>query len=126
LIACIGAIVQEATFALTDIKFHIVTEFMQDNKWGTAFFSFYAFCLFYALIAGGLCLIEPAGVGSGIPEIKAYLNGVNLNKTVRLRVLIIKASAVFTSSTIVADSISYYHLCHLLFIIFRTHTHTHR
>ena len=34
--------------------------------------------------------MEPTAAGSGIPEIKAYLNGINLNKVVRIRVLIFK------------------------------------
>jgi chloride channel 7 len=37
-----------------------------------------------------MCWIEPAAAGSGIPEIKAYLNGINLNKVVRIRVLFAK------------------------------------
>ena len=40
--------------------------------------------------AGGLCWYEPVAAGSGIPEIKAFLNGVSLNKIVRLRVLFAK------------------------------------
>jgi chloride channel 7 len=34
--------------------------------------------------------MEPTAAGSGIPEIKAYLNGINLNKVVRIRVLVFK------------------------------------
>ena len=34
--------------------------------------------------------MEPTAAGSGITEIKAYLNGINLNKVVRIRVLIFK------------------------------------
>jgi chloride channel 7 len=42
------------------------------------------------MIAGVLCWIEPAAAGSGIPEIKSYLNGIYLERVVRLRVLIAK------------------------------------
>jgi chloride channel 7 len=46
--------------------------------------------MFLVLIAGLLCWREPAAAGSGIPEIKAYLNGVNLNSVVRMPVLVAK------------------------------------
>lgn len=42
------------------------------------------------MIAGCLCYYEPTGAGSGIPEIKAYLNGINLNTYVRIKTLIVK------------------------------------
>jgi len=41
-------------------------------------------------MAGGLCWREPAAAGSGIPEIKAFLNGVNLSYVVRMPVLVAK------------------------------------
>lgn len=63
---------------------------IENNHWGVAFVSFMFFCWFYSLLAGLMCWIEPAAVGSGIPEIKAYLNGINLNKVVRIRVLFAK------------------------------------
>ena len=90
LIACIGAFVQVLIGALTKSKFDIVLDFIDNSEWSNAFFSFYALCILYASIAGCLCLIEPYAAGSGIPEIKAYLNGVNLNEVIRIRVLIAK------------------------------------
>eukprot|EP01034_Spumella_vulgaris_P021794 gene21794-27863_t len=48
------------------------------------------FSLFFALIAGGLCWKEPVAAGSGIPEIKAFLNGVNVSNVVRMPVLVAK------------------------------------
>ncbi len=78
------------TGILTQYKFGITTSYIDDNNWSSAFFSFLFFCLFYELIAGVLCWIEPAAAGSGIPEIRSFLNGINLNKAVRIRVLICK------------------------------------
>ena len=46
--------------------------------------------MFLSACAGFLCWLEPLAAGSGIPEIKAFLNGVNLHKVVRVRVLVAK------------------------------------
>lgn len=90
IIGVMGFGVQTAITALTAAKFSISAGFLTADKWTSSFFSFLFFNLFYALIAGLLCWIEPAAAGSGIPEIKAYLNGVNLNKVVRIKVLVTK------------------------------------
>jgi H+/Cl- antiporter ClcA len=48
----------------------------------------------YGLIAGLLCVLVPMAAGSGIPEIKAFLNGISLRGLVRLRVLLAKVVGV--------------------------------
>ena len=89
-IAVTGAFVQIFTEAMTEWKFETSAKFIEEGDWGSAFFSFIFICLFLALCAGYLCWLEPPAAGSGIPEIKAYLNGVNLSKVVRLPVLVCK------------------------------------
>jgi chloride channel 7 len=88
-----GIFVEYVTNYLASSKFDSVTYFILQGKLSTAFFTLLAFCLLYSFVAGLLCWIEPAAAGSGIPEIKAYLNGINLNKVVRIRVLYTKVSA---------------------------------
>ena len=41
--------------------------------------------------------IEPLAAGSGIPEIKCYLNGVKVPNVVRFRTLVTKATGVLFS-----------------------------
>lgn len=89
-IGLMGYFVQYFTYVLTSFKFRTANQFITDNQWARAFFSFVALCLFFAFLAGLLCAYEPNAAGSGIPEIKAYLNGVNLNRLVRIRVLVAK------------------------------------
>lgn len=86
----IGYFVSFLTEALTNFKFNSATNLINDGHWEAAFFVFLIVCVFYASVAGVLCWMEPTAAGSGIPEIKAYLNGINLNKVVRIRVLIFK------------------------------------
>ncbi len=71
-------------------KFDTALDYINKGQWEAAFFVFLIICLFYSSIAAILCWMEPTAAGSGIPEIKAYLNGINLNKVVRIRVLIFK------------------------------------
>lgn len=90
LIGLMGFFVLIFTHALTYFKFQQVDEMIAANNWAAAYFSYLFICLFFSLVAGCLCLIEPCAAGSGIPDIKAYLNGINLNKVVRIRVLFAK------------------------------------
>ncbi|XP_071752492.1 H(+)/Cl(-) exchange transporter 6 isoform X2 [Centroberyx gerrardi] len=53
-----------------------------------------AFNMTFVFIASVLVLIEPVAAGSGIPEIKSYLNGVKIPGIVRLRTFLCKAVGV--------------------------------
>lgn len=44
-----------------------------------------------------LTLFQPLAAGSGIPEIKCYLNGVKIRNVVRFRTLLAKAIGVLFS-----------------------------
>lgn len=85
-----GAFVQVVTGLLQEVKFRTAQDFIDSKNLAAAFFAFLGMSLLYSFGAGCLCLFEPAAAGSGIPEIKAYLNGVNLDSVVRLRVLYTK------------------------------------
>uniref|UniRef100_A0A8D3DLZ0 Chloride channel protein n=1 Tax=Scophthalmus maximus TaxID=52904 RepID=A0A8D3DLZ0_SCOMX len=56
-----------------------------------------AFNMTFVFIASVLVLIEPVASGSGIPEIKSYLNGVKIPGIVRLRTFLCKATGVLFS-----------------------------
>jgi hypothetical protein len=43
-------------------------------------------------------LIQPVAAGSGIPEIKCYLNGIKVPNVGRLRTLVSKAIGVLTNT----------------------------
>ena len=90
LVAFCGAFVAVFTEKLTEWKFESCYKLMEEGDHGGAFFAFHFICLFLTLCAGGLCWWQPTAAGSGIPEIKAYLNGVNMNNVVNVRVLFAK------------------------------------
>lgn len=41
--------------------------------------------------------LEPVAAGSGIPQVKCYLNGVKVPRIVRIKTLVVKAIGVVTS-----------------------------
>lgn len=45
----------------------------------------------------GVSFLQPVAAGSGIPEIKCYLNGVKVPGVVRLRTVVCKAMGVLFS-----------------------------
>lgn len=62
------------------------------------YLTFCGFALLYGLVAGSLVsYVEPLAAGSGIPEIKTYLNGVHIKGLLRLKALVAKLLGVMFS-----------------------------
>lgn len=64
---------------------------------GPGISAFWAFCLIQTLLAGISSMfvwIEPVSAGSGIPEIKCYLNGIDIPRIVRVKTLLCKVIGV--------------------------------
>jgi H+/Cl- antiporter ClcA len=62
--------------------------------WGSAFLAFVFYQTLFALIAAIFVWIEPISGGSGIPEVKCYLNGIDLPRIVRVKTLFCKVLGV--------------------------------
>lgn len=59
------------------------------------YLTFVGIAVMYATISGSLVsYVEPLAAGSGIPEIKTYLNGVHIKGLLRLKALIAKLCSV--------------------------------
>lgn len=61
---------------------------------GSAFLVYLAYQTLFAAIASLFVWIEPVSGGSGIPEIKCFLNGINLPRVVRIKTLVCKVVGV--------------------------------
>lgn len=90
LVACTSAFVDFLTVSLTDWKFKTVLNLMSEGNHGGAFFVFHLICLLFAILVGSLCYYEPNAIGSGIPEIKAFLNGINISNAITFSVFFVK------------------------------------
>jgi len=63
-------------------------------KHGSAFLVFLGYNVVFAGIAALFVYLEPVAAGSGIPEIKCFLNGIDLPGVVRVRTLFCKVIGV--------------------------------
>jgi len=59
-----------------------------------AFFMYTGYNMLFALAATAFVYFEPVSAGSGIPEIKCYLNGIDLPRVVRAKTLLCKVAGV--------------------------------
>jgi chloride channel 7 len=85
------------TTSLQAFKFGTVLHIASFGKWYTslaAFLLFLTFSLFFATVAGVVTLWQPAASGSGITEVKSFLNGVNLPHVMRVKTLYAKVVGV--------------------------------
>ena len=64
------------------------------NFWHSPFLAFLVYQTIFALIASLFVYIEPVSGGSGIPEVKCFLNGIDLPRIVRLKTLVCKVVGV--------------------------------
>nr|UVC42299.1 CLC anion channel [Suaeda altissima] len=72
-------------------KFVITSNMMFYSRYWSAFWVFTAYNLGLTLFASLFtALVSPAAAGSGIPEVKAYLNGVDAPDIFSLRTLVVK------------------------------------
>ncbi|ERN14339.1 putative chloride channel-like protein CLC-g isoform X1 [Amborella trichopoda] len=91
LTALVGFFNNLAVENVAGIKFVITSNLMRTNKYFQAFAVFASFNFFLTLFSSIItACIGPAAAGSGIPEVKAYLNGVDAPEILSLRTLIIK------------------------------------
>jgi len=81
------------------LKPNPVTDFLAQCYGFTGIFVTYAsFNLVLALLSAGLCIkVSPEAVGSGIPEVKAYLNGVRVKRFSNWKCFVVKVISTILS-----------------------------
>ncbi|KAM2728516.1 hypothetical protein EV1_000003 [Malus domestica] len=76
---------------IAGFKLLLTTALMSDKKYYKAFAAYAAINVALAAAAAALCaFIAPAAAGSGIPEVKAYLNGVDAHSILAPSTLFVK------------------------------------
>eukprot|EP01041_Mallomonas_annulata_P006035 gene6035-12164_t len=103
-----GAVATFVTFftkLLTNFKYGIFNHILEKEKrheipYGTAFIALLIINLIFGTLAWLTVYLEPLAAGSGIPEIKCFLNGLNIPRIVRIKTLLCKIiGLVFSSSS---------------------------
>ncbi|XP_044524610.1 chloride transport protein 6 [Gracilinanus agilis] len=97
----VGLFVDFFVRLFTQLKFRVVEtsveECSEKGCLALSLLELLGFNLTFVFLASLLVLIEPVAAGSGIPEIKCYLNGVKVPGIVRLRTLACKVLGVLFS-----------------------------
>uniref|UniRef100_A0A3Q3M3B4 Chloride channel protein n=1 Tax=Mastacembelus armatus TaxID=205130 RepID=A0A3Q3M3B4_9TELE len=100
-VGLVGLFVDFFVHLFTKIKFSVVGDSVEKCSdkgcLPLSLLELLAFNMTFVFIASMLVLIEPVAAGSGIPEIKSYLNGVKIPGIVRLRTFLCKAAGVLFS-----------------------------
>ncbi|KAK7292026.1 hypothetical protein RIF29_07651 [Crotalaria pallida] len=103
IVSLIGFCNNLAVENLAGIKFVITSNMMLERRFILAFGVFFASNLGLTLFSSIItALIAPAATGSGIPEVKAYLNGVDAPGIFTFRTLLVK---IIGSITAVSSSL---------------------
>ncbi|XP_062078160.1 putative chloride channel-like protein CLC-g isoform X1 [Humulus lupulus] len=98
IVSLIGFCNNLAVENLAGVKFVVTSNMMLQHRYGMGFFVFFASNLVLTLFASTLtALIAPAAAGSGIPEVKAYLNGVDTPGIFSIRTLAVKIVGSITA-----------------------------
>ncbi|XP_078001800.1 H(+)/Cl(-) exchange transporter 6 isoform X3 [Phascolarctos cinereus] len=97
----VGLFVDFFVRLFTQLKFRVVQasveECSEKGCLALSLLELLGFNLTFVFLASLLVLIEPVAAGSGIPEIKCYLNGVKVPGIIRLRTLACKVLGVLFS-----------------------------
>ncbi|KAJ8609537.1 hypothetical protein CTAYLR_006025 [Chrysophaeum taylorii] len=102
LTAVVGIFITYFTQFFTQKKFDTVLKVMKEEQRGklqrgSSFFAWCGFNLLFASFATLMVWLEPVAAGSGISEVKCYLNGINIPRIVRFQTLACKALGVLFS-----------------------------
>lgn len=83
-----------SSWKLRTFYFLVQREMSGGAFYGSAFCFLCAVNLLFALVAWAAVSIEPLAAGSGIPEVKCFLNGLNIPRLVRFRTLLCKMTGI--------------------------------
>jgi len=80
--------------SMSDWKYGKVYETLENSSPLAAYFLFLLFQVGFVLVACLMVFVEPIAAGSGIPEVKCYLNGIALPNLLKLRTFVCKVVGV--------------------------------
>ncbi|VVC43666.1 Hypothetical protein CINCED_3A022182 [Cinara cedri] len=100
--ATVGIIIDLSIENIADFKFSHVKQYIEECNQKNCLWRPYILLLVYnvvpVLIGSTLvAYVEPVALGSGIPQVKCYLNGIKIPRLVRIKTLFIKVIGVITT-----------------------------
>ena len=101
LVGSLGFAINQVIHMFATVKYWLMSNWMEKmfNSSTGFLMMFYIIALNFAIIAFAALMgyLEPVSTGSGIPHIKAYLNGLKVPRLMRMKTLITKALGVVAS-----------------------------
>ncbi|XP_039293986.1 H(+)/Cl(-) exchange transporter 7 [Nilaparvata lugens] len=102
LTAFVGIFIDISIEELSNLKYSIIKRYMDDCSANSCLyipFFIWTGINVITVIIGSLLVtyVEPIALGSGIPQVKCYLNGVKMPRIVRIKTLIVKTIGVISS-----------------------------
>lgn len=94
---CVAYFTNVLSLYLIDRKFESVYELLEKGNTFAAFLLYLLLQTTFALMASIFVWIEPVAAGSGIPEVKCFLNGIDLPNVGAPRTLVCKVLGVICS-----------------------------
>jgi len=92
----VGAAIDQACRKLLELRLHIMD--LLDGDEPMQYLAFLCFGLALVSIAATMvCFVEPLAAGSGIPEIKCFLNGTHLPRVLNVKTLLAKVCGIVGS-----------------------------
>lgn len=83
---------------IQELKFDTTLEYLRNGETTTACLFFVGISCLFGLIATCLVnFVEPVAAGSGIPQLKAYLNGTSYARLLQMKTLVVKLVGVIFS-----------------------------
>lgn len=80
---------------LNTVRYSAMESLVNDGSFAAAYFADVGLVLLYSTVAGScVSYIEPLAAGSGIPELKTYLNGIHLPGLLRVKTLVAKIGGI--------------------------------
>ena len=99
--ALVALTIQASIQQITKYKYHVLSTWFQktyeENDPYLSYMISVSFNAIACFLATLCCAIAPEAVGSGIPQIKSYLNGVNIPRLMRFKTLLGKVIGVIMS-----------------------------
>ncbi|KAG2578515.1 hypothetical protein PVAP13_6NG212900 [Panicum virgatum] len=101
----VGFVINLAVENVSGFKHDAVSALMESASYWTAFWLFAGCNMVFLLFASSItAFVSPAAGGSGIPEVKAYLNGVDAPNIFSMRTLAVKRKKAAAMARLYRDS----------------------
>eukprot|EP00036_Acanthoecidae_sp_10tr_P016650 CAMPEP_0206298914 /NCGR_PEP_ID=MMETSP0106_2-20121207/6927_1 /ASSEMBLY_ACC=CAM_ASM_000206 /TAXON_ID=81532 /ORGANISM="Acanthoeca-like sp., Strain 10tr" /LENGTH=907 /DNA_ID=CAMNT_0053729613 /DNA_START=27 /DNA_END=2750 /DNA_ORIENTATION=+ len=97
IIASLGVLATWFTNHITNWKFGVAQSLLEKHDVAVAYVFYVLVNIALVSVAAACVAIEPAAAGSGIPEVKCFLNGINLPRVMRIKTLASKLFGVIFS-----------------------------